>query len=149
MKSMLLRGALLAAVTVAVAAAPASAGTSVVAAADLAGNTTTCTIKVTQKDWSFSDRYDFSGSTTCSVAVQQSCRVSFADVTGWPQDVFGTTCSVSGATNGEFSGSVVYDAAITAPGGQLWLAAPAGCAGLATQTLTCRLTAGSVAGLST
>ena len=113
MKRHTIRAILLGAVLAAVAAAPASAGTTVAVAGGLGGNTTRCTLVVHKKDWSFSSLYNFDGSTTCTVAVSQSCSVTLGYGTS-SNSLFGTVCSVASVPSIAETGST--SAAVTTRG---------------------------------
>jgi hypothetical protein len=133
-------------------AAPAFAGTTPIVAYGQAahGWTTTCTVKVTKKDYSFSTYYAFSGETKCDVPIEQSGQAFFGDASGAFCSGFVTTCSSGGTWEGEPDpGLVRYRIHLTAPFGQGWVTSPEQCSGVGSDNLTCEFTANDLAGFST
>ena len=131
-----------------IAAAPASAGTTPIVA--YGEGVTTCQVKVTKKDWSFSTYYNFSGETVCDTAVDQTGQAFFADTSGPLCSGFRTTCVSAGGWEGEPDpGPVRYRIHMTAPPGQGWVTSPEQCMGVGSDNLTCEFTADDLLGFST
>jgi hypothetical protein len=112
------------------------------------GQSLTCSTAAHDKRYLGSTYYNISGSTTCGGAIQQSCELtqvgaSDFDTVHVSASVFGTTCSLSQGTDGEFKDILQYRTVVTAPGDLVWIGAPNACTGIGTATLDCTFTTGS------
>lgn len=110
---------------------------------------TRCLVSENIYDRPFSDHWEWHATTECDVAVAMTTEAWWrGGEGGWsPWNQYGgsctgtrTVCTVGGGDQGEFQGGRVdHHVQVTAPAGQLWVAAPPGCTGLATNRLDCWL----------